>query len=242
MYILFKKVDEKTQRNIITYGEWTLWTIGYIPDTHVDILEYHHLNPTVLDEQVAKAWKFIGEYRPYLSVKNNTVQLEQLELVASMEPGSYKQQYFFTNEDRENTVILMKAIMRKWLDEVYDKRMQALNLTTSELEANSWAQQRAEAEAYDADNTVSTPLLQSLATARGITLTEMVVKVLNAIQSHNQQIATLLASKQTVEAEIKACMDVPACNRLLHNRYDLQMPLQQMEDELGGNQNSTLNL
>ena len=118
MYILFKKVDEKTQRNIIHYGEWTLWTIGYIPETHVDILEYQHLNPTVLDDNVAKAWKFIGEYRDFITVKDNTVQMEQLDLMASEEEMVYKQKYYLSDTEKQNTVKLMKAIMRKWLDEV----------------------------------------------------------------------------------------------------------------------------
>jgi len=242
MYLLFKSVDDKVRRNVQIYGQWTLWTIGYIPETHVDILEYKHLNPTVLDEPVAKAWIFIGEDRDYISVKDNTVQLEQLNMSNSMEEDVYKQKYYLTDENKANTTKLMQAIMRKWLDEVYDKRLQSLNLSASELEKDSWAEQRAEAEAYNADNNASCPMLQSLATARGITLAEMVTKVLDAVSAYNDQVATLLAAKQVVETEIKACASIPDCNRLLHNRYDLQMPIQQQEDELGDHQNSTLNL
>jgi len=241
MYILFKKVDEKTQRNIIHYGEWTLWTIGYIPETHVDILEYQHLNPTVLDDNVAKAWKFIGEYRDFITVKDNTVQMEQLDLMASEEEMVYKQKYYLSDTEKQNTVKLMKAIMRKWLDEVYDKRQQGLNLTTSDLEASSWAQQRAEAESFNPESP-NAPMLQLLATARGITLQEMVNKVNSAVDEYNLKVATLLSQKQAVEQEIKSCQTIPDCNRLLHNRYDLQMPVQQMFDEFGTNQNSSLNL
>jgi hypothetical protein len=242
MYLLFKSVDDKTRRNVQVYGQWTLWTIGYIPETHVDILEYKHLNPTILDELVAKAWIFIGTYRDYITVKDNTVQIEQLNMSNSMEEDSYKQKYYLTAEDKANTTKLMQAIMRKWLDETYDKRLQALNLTASELEKDSWPEQRAEAQAYVANNTASCPLLQALATARGITLADMVQKVLDAISSYNAQVAALLAAKQVVETEIKSCNSIADCNRLLHNRYDLSMPIQQQEDELGGNQNSTLNL
>ena len=33
MYLLFKSVDDKVRRNVQIYGQWTLWTIGYIPPT-----------------------------------------------------------------------------------------------------------------------------------------------------------------------------------------------------------------
>ena len=242
MYILFKSVDERVQRNVQTYGEYLMYTIGYIPETHVDILEYQHLHPTVLDEPVAKAWKFIGEYRDYITVKDNTVQLEQLDLSNSMEEDVYKQRYYLTTDDIANTVKITQAIMRKILDEVYDKRFIALNAEVSTLESGSWTQQREEAAAYTADNTASCPLLSALATARGITLAEMVTKVNDAIASYNTKVQNLLSAKQTVEAEIKACTSIADCNRLMHNRYDYQMPLQQMIDELGGNQNSTFDL
>ena len=49
----------------------------------------------------------------------------------------------------------MKIAMRKIVDEVYDKRLEQLDNTT-QLEQTSWAQQRAEAEAYTLNNSAST--------------------------------------------------------------------------------------
>jgi len=242
MYILFKSVNESIQRTVQTYGHYINYTIGYIPDTHADILDFQQLNPTVLDDEVAKAWKFIGEYREYTSVKDNTVQQEQLELVASMEANSYKQQYFLTVEDRANTVKCHQAIMRKMLDEVYDKRFIAMNAEVSHLESGSWPQQRIEADLYAADNSALCPLLTALSEARGITLAEMVTKVNEGVAAYTAKVQDLLSRKQLVETEIKACNSIADCNRLFHNRYDYQMPIQQMIDELGTNENSTFNL
>lgn len=231
MYLLFRSVDQKQLGIIKVIGSWMEYSIGYVPDSHVEIVEYRHLNAKVIPEDVAWAWMFMGAFRGYISIRTGTPQNERLQVLQSEEATGEKVRYDLTDSDIANTTTLMKELMRFKLDEIYDKRMVQLNMGVSELELSSWAQQKAEASAYTADPSSATPLLASLASARGITLEEMVAKVNSAVSAYNNSVATLLASKQLVETEIKACTTIADCCRLLHNRFEVQMSIHQMEAE-----------
>lgn len=231
MYILFKAVNTQQLGIVQTVGRVLQYTVGYLPDTHTDIADFIHLNPKVLADDVALAWKFFGAYNESISVRAETPQNDQLQIVSSTEANGDKVKYYFTDADKENTTAFMQEVMRMMLDEVYDKRFAKTNYRVSDLEASTWPQQKKEAEAYADNPSVSTPTLSALATARGITLAEMVSKVLAAIDAYNLEIANLLAAKQAIEQEIKACTTIASCNRLLHNRFEISMPVKQSVDE-----------
>jgi hypothetical protein len=243
MYLLFKSVPDNQLGIIKRYGHFLDYVVGYLDDSVRDLVEVAHLNPTVISTQaVADAWKFAGNWTGYLTVKANTASNEQLDnIVSSGEADAVKVRYYLTDDDKTNTVEFMRIAMRKILDDVYDKRMQHLNLHASALEEASWDDQRTEAFAYAQDNTTSVPTLTVLAAARGITVQEMSTKVVNAVNSYNASIASLLASKQTVESEIKACLTIQDCNLLLHNRYGYTMPYAQQE-QLGITHPAAVNL
>jgi len=243
MYLLFKSVQDSQLGIIKRYGHYLDYVIGYLDDSVKDIVEVAHLNPTVIPNQdIADAWKFAGNWTGYLSVKANTAANEQLNnIISSSEPDAIKVRYYLTDNDKTNAAEFMRIAMRKILDDVYDKRMQLLNLHASALEEASWDDQRTEAFAYVQDNTTPVPTLTVLAAARGITVQEMSTKVVNAVNNYNASIANLLASKQTVESEIKACLTIQDCNLLLHNRYGYTMPYAQQE-QLGITTPAMLNL
>ena len=231
MFLLFKSVDQKTLGPIQVLGTWYDYKFGFIPDTHKDIIEYRHLNPRILPEAVASAWIFINGYRGYISVRPATPQNLVLNVVASEEATGEKGRYDLTEDDKANTVALIKEILRHRLDEIFDKRMYALSMNASSLETSSWEQQKTEAFAYTADNTAATPLLTSLANARGITIDEMVAKVNAAITAYNQSVSDLLTSKQAIETEVKECITIADCHRLMHNRFEISMSAAQMAEE-----------
>lgn len=230
MYLLFKSVDS-TKRGIIQIvGSWMEYSIGYLPDTHVNIVDYRHLNPKILDEDVALSWMFFGAHRPYISVRTNTTQNERLQVIRSEEPEGTKSKYFLTEQDINNTVILMQECMRLILDEYYDKQLIQLNATVSDLEFNTWETQKKEAELF-AQGETNLPLLNSLAQSRNISISEMVEKVNQAITSYNNMLFDLFSSKQKIEKEIKDCVSILECNKLLHLRFGVEMPMAQRTDD-----------
>jgi hypothetical protein len=162
---------------------------------------------------IALAYKFAWVQRDTVSVKVGdnleTVDWQLDMILASMEilgdPDIYKISYTLTETDLSNGMKFLKTYNKLVLDAVYDTRLKKEQLGITKIESLSWDQQRKESEAYTADNTASTPLLTKLAEARGITIAQMVSKVTVALEKYYEKLAVLLAKKQKVENEIKAC-------------------------------------
>jgi hypothetical protein len=225
MYILFKMKPENELGAIQIYGRWLGYCVGYIPETHKDIIPYLHLQPTILEEATAKAWLLTQGWKGHISIRPGTLEDEQMKLHESTEATGEKEKYTLTADDNTNTIAFMKAVMRKITDEVYDHRLQALNVNVSELEFKSWDKQRTELAEYRADNTATVPLLTALATSRGITIGAMATLVENAIADYDDKVKTLLTSKQTTEKSIKDCASIKDCFVLLHNKFEYTMPV-----------------
>ena len=85
MYLLFKSVEQRQLGIVQVIGTWMEYSFGYVPDTHVDIAEYRHLNPRIIDEDVAWAWLFIGRYNGHISVRTGTPQNQRLQILQSKE-------------------------------------------------------------------------------------------------------------------------------------------------------------
>lgn len=230
MYLLFKSVNQQQLGIIKIIGSWMDYRVGYLPDSHKEIVEYRHLNARVIDEEVAWAWMFFGAARTSISVRPATPQNERLQVVRSEEPTGEKVKYELTDADVANTTKLMQEAMYLILDEIFDKRLVQMNIGSSTLEQNSWLQQKSEAQAWLSGET-NLPMLQALADARGITVSEMAEKVNAAVAAYNANIASMLASKQQIEVLIKSCVSIYDCNRLLHNRFGIEMPVLQRQAE-----------
>lgn len=226
MYLLFKSVNQQQLGIIKVIGSWMDYRIGYLPDTHKEIVEYRHLNARVIGEEVAWAWMFFGAARTLISVRSGTPQNERLQVINSEEATGEKVQYQLTDADIANTTKLMQEAMYLILDEIFDKRLVQANIGSSILEQNSWLQQKTEAQLF-LNGETNLPMLQALAFARGITVGEMAAKVNDAVVAYNNNIATMLASKQQIETLIKTCVSIHDCNRLLHNKFGIEMPVKQ---------------
>ena len=135
----------------------------------------------------------------------------------------HKIKYTLTDTDKSNGLEFLKIYNKLVLDHVYDKRLKEEQLHISEIESVSWDQQRKEAEAYNADNTASTPLLTKLAEARDITIAQMVSKVDTAIENYYEKLSVLLAKKQKIEAELRACSTLLELHVVNAHRFGFYM-------------------
>jgi hypothetical protein len=151
-----------------------------------------------LEERIDTEETKTGEY--YLARSDG-----DLGIPISQPTVVHKIKYTLTDTDKSNGMEFLKIYNKLVLDRVYNKRLKEEQLYISEIESLSWDQQRKEAEAYNADNTASTPLLTKLAEARDITIAQMVSKVGTAIENYYEKLAVLLAKKQKIEAELRAC-------------------------------------
>ena len=225
MYILFKSKAQQQIGPIEIIGRFHEYCIGHIPETHVDIIPYLHLNPAILEESVAKAWIFSSTgWKGTISIRPGTLQDAQMKLHESTEPTGEKESYTLTSDDTANCTAFLNVYMRKQLDEIYDHKLQALNINVSTLESSTWEKQKSDYIKYTNNNSANVPLLDALATSRGIEKADMAVLIRQAINNYDEKVRILLASKQVVETEIKNCADISACFVLLHTRFGYRMP------------------
>ncbi len=71
-------------------------------------------------------------------------------------------------------------------------------------EVATWDQQKAEADAYTADDSANVPMLAGLAAARGIELAELVTRVHTKADAYSAAAGALLGAKQAAEDLIDA--------------------------------------
>ena len=229
MYLVFERARQETLGPIEIVGQFLSYDVGYIPDTHIDIIRYSHLDATVIEEGVANGWVFASAWNGKVSVRGGYVngRLKVNEWFNSTEQGSEytsgtKVKYECTPEELAYGLKFFQIVMRKMLDSIYDRRF--FDLTPTSLEGATWPLQRAEATAYRLDNTIDTPVLSSLAAARKITVYDMAELVYNASTAYDQEVADMLAKKQLIEGEIKSCQSINDCWVIMHNRFQTSMP------------------
>ena len=77
-----------------------------------------------------------------------------------------------------------------------------------QLERESWPQQEKEARAYLADPTASTPLLDALSAARGITKDTLAQKIVVKADQYTQAAGALIGKRQALEDAIDAATTI----------------------------------
>ena len=113
MYILFEMQDQRTLGPIQIIGRYMEFGIGYIPETHTDIINWNHVGATVIEESVAKAYMLASGWNGKVSIRKATPQNAILEVVSSTEDDYTKVKYELTDEDKTNAVKFMQTVMRK---------------------------------------------------------------------------------------------------------------------------------
>jgi len=248
MYLLFRFEDPKQLQHVEDMGRFMEYVIGYVPADLEHVIDITKLDATVIPEAVAKSLPYL-----YLGWKG-TVKLKigcladdfklQRDIFSSLEQENEPDSvavYTINETETANTILLGAAILRKKLDFFYTEKYKSLSLQADPLESATWEQQKREALEFAADSSAAVPMLDALATARGITTAAMVTLVTDAVSSYNTSMTTLLANKQTIEKEIKEIDTIGGFNKILHLRFGTSMSEKQMVFE-GVTESATINL
>lgn len=232
MHILYKSIGE-IPGYIIRLSSYLNYYVGRIPDEYNDNrVELKKLNAVVIPEDIAPGFKFADIYKDYLSIRRvSSIMDEFPQFANSGELDTEKVRYYLTDEDRELSVKFNKFVMLKVIADRFSERMKNLMVEASDLEMATWEEQKREALLYQADSNASTPLIDILATGRGITRSELVTKILNNVEAYKVKLANLLVEQQLLEARVKACLTVADCHRLRHEKFGVSMSYQQQLDE-----------
>lgn len=99
----------------------------------------------------------------------------------------------------EPTLETMKEMKLAEINSAYDSATSFLVSTYPTTELLTFDKQESEAHAYSANPSVSTPFLSGLAKARGITLDDLVERVLIKSEAFASAVATLTGQRQRYE-------------------------------------------
>lgn len=83
----------------------------------------------------------------------------------------------------------------------YEAQVNALTEGVPEAEIKTWTKQELEARAYQANNTASTPLIDALCEARGVSKDYLVGKIIDKAEMYAVAIGSLTGARQKAEDE-----------------------------------------
>lgn len=204
-----------------------------IDDIYDDMrLELIELNASVISEDVAAGFIFSDVYKEYISIRTNSSMMDEIPSLAnSSETEEEKVKYILTDEDRSKGVEFAKAVMLKFIADRFTQRYKDLMVDASNLEKDTWEEQKREAFGYQSDNTYPTPLIDILSQGRGIEKSVLIQKIIDNVNSYNIKLGNLLLEQQLLEQRVKDCTTLADTHRLKHEKFGIAMSKQQKEDE-----------
>ena len=235
LFVLLKNKDASGIGWLQSYAGYGAYTVSSILDEYQDArLDLQKLNADVLTHAQAKSAIFADAYRGYINLKLGTSIAEDFPEVVVTEDAP-KVRYDMTEADFAAGVNFNKILFKKYIRDRFNDKVKELGKNYSVLEQLSLEQQKEEAAKYTANNSASVPMLTTLATARNITVAQLVEKINSKVASFNSSVATLLGQQKALEDEVDALANIGDCHRWRHTKLGIGASAQQIaaEPELG---------
>ena len=199
---------------------------GCIDTTPPDITEGHAARWN------GKGWDFLEDHRgkvAYRKTDGSTVTIDQLgsisdDLTMTAPPSEYSEwngKKWMENQAKKaqaaadfleaSKLALLKAIARNAQNIVAAKSGMD---TLPPFEVQIWHLQAAEAAAWKADPSAPTPILDQIATARGIDPAELKATVLKKNTAYESLCATVAGKRQAIEKQIEAAKTIDELNTI----------------------------
>lgn len=176
----------------------------------------------ITDNTITKIVRAGGSYKNISFGKNATEQ-EYLDaglyalIVEKPTPTEFQ---FFGEEtilidEATKTVTKSRQLLDKSDEDIYKIKLKNINMEyeqsiaqltagTPESEKSTWSKQEAEARAYMSDNTALTPLIDGIATARGVDRVYLIGKIIEKADAYTVAIAQLTGVRQAKEDQLNA--------------------------------------
>lgn len=179
-----------------------------------------------------KGWDFLEDHRgkvAYRKTDGSTVTIDQLgsisdDLTMTAPPSEYSEwngKKWMENQAKKaqaaadlleaSKLALLKAIARNAQNIVAAKSGMD---TLPPFEVQIWHLQAAEAAAWKADPSAPTPILDQIATARGIDPAELKATVLKKNTAYESLCATVAGKRQAIEKQIEAAKTIDELNTI----------------------------
>ena len=129
----------------------------------------------------------------------------------------------------ERILTVMKHFAIEIVEAEYERRYYAMR-GASNIEADSWVLQKEEAKewlAYQGADGHVTPLLDYMATTKGIDKTVLANKIIEKAEAFQDKFSRMLVEMQELIAKFKACTTVKAINILYEDYFGIATPISQ---------------
>ena len=180
-----------------------------------------------VSEDVGK-WgvKHFGEVRAIVKVTNDDPLSEDEEYALEQLPDG-RTKVELPQERYDAAISFMKTAAKLIIEDEYDRKFLTLKAEESKLEQYLWSTQITEANNLEGE----TPLLNSIATAKGIAVSEVATAVLAGNKTFNDKVKALYDSMLVLKQEFKSCATIKELNVLWQKYMGVPMPFSQMEEE-----------
>ena len=170
--------------------------------------------------------KHFGEVRAVVKVTDDDPLSEDDEYaLEQLEDGRTKVE--LPQERYDAAIAFMKVAAKLIIEDEYDRKFLTLKAEESKLEQYLWDAQITEANNLEGE----TPLLNSIATAKGIAVSEVATAVLAGNKTFNDKVKALYDSMLVLKQEFKSCATIKELNVLWQKYMGVPMPFSQMEEE-----------
>ena len=180
-----------------------------------------------VSEDVGK-WgvKHFGEVRAIVKVTNDDPLSEDEEYALEHLPDG-RTKVELPQERYDAAISFMKTAAKLIIEDEYDRKFLTLKAEESKLEQYLWSTQITEANNLEGE----TPLLNSIATAKGITVSEVATSVLAGNKTFNEKVQALYDAMLALKQEFKSCATIRELNVLWQKYMGVPMPYTQMVEE-----------
>ena len=170
--------------------------------------------------------KHFGEVRAVVKVTDDDPLSEDDEYaLEQLEDGRTKVE--LPQERYDAAIAFMKVAAKLIIEDEYDRKFLTLKAEESKLEQYLWDAQITEANNLEGE----TPLLNSIATTKGITVSEVAKSVLAGNKAFNEKVQTLYTAMLALKKEFQDCTTVRQLNVLWQKYMGVAMPYAQMLEE-----------
>ena len=170
--------------------------------------------------------KHFGEVRAVVKVTDDDPLSEDDDYaLEQLEDGRTKVE--LPQERYDAAIGFMKVAAKLIIEDEYDRKFLTLKAEESKLEQYLWDAQITEANNLEGE----TPLLNSIATAKGIAVSEVASSVLAGNKTFNDKVKALYDSMLALKQEFKSCATIKELNVLWQKYMGVPMPYSQMVEE-----------
>ena len=179
-----------------------------------------------VSEDVGK-WgvKHFGEVRAVVKVTDDDPLSEDEDYALEQLPDG-RTKVELPQERYDAAITFMKVAAKLIIEDEYDRKFLTLKAEESKLEQYLWDAQITEANNLEGE----TPLLNSIATTKGITVSEVASSVLAGNKTFNDKVKTLYDAMLALKQEFKSCATIKELNVLWQKYMGVPMPIFQMEE------------